>query len=142
MVTHFISLTLEQPLPESCGKCPFSNYSQPELYCPVLGDISEWHQHNDHIGEEQRHPDCKLQTWEAQRMLRFVVDGTKSSITPLGKKISTPEVRESERRLLEAGAHNGIVIREAAQEHLDKLIAETKRFKENPPPIEAQDDDR
>jgi len=79
-MTHFISLTLEQPLPNSCGVCPFLSYSETgdEMSCPVAGDIKEWafgeDQEKQYIGWTCRHHDCKLQTWEAQRVLRFVVE--------------------------------------------------------------------
>lgn len=134
-------------MPDNCSQCPFSDTSiEDHAYCPSLGDISEWYEEVEEFHNKQgwtcRHPDCKLQTWEAQRVLRFVVENEHVEITPLMRKLSTPEVRESERQLLESGTHSGIVIREATQEHLDKLIAETKRFKENLPPIEAQEDDK
>lgn len=71
-MTYFISLTLEKPIPNSCHVCDFS-YTENEndyAYCPAIGDISEWfftdsEEHSLPTGWSCRHPDCKLQIWEA-----------------------------------------------------------------------------
>lgn len=122
-------------MPDNCSQCPFSDTSiEDHAYCPSLGDISEWYEEVEEFHNKQggtsRHPDCKLQTWEAQRMLRFVVDGTKSSITPLGKKISTPEVRESTRKLMESSAENASLIQAAVEEEFKKSLTPPDEVRE------------
>jgi len=65
-MSHFISLTLEHPLPESCAKCPFLDQSEGDLYCIGLGGIiPKWTiEDREQCGWISRYPKCPLKTWE------------------------------------------------------------------------------
>lgn len=135
MVNQFISLTLEQPIPDNCGQCPFVDTSiDDHAYCPSLGDISDWYgeieEFRNKRGWTRRHPDCKLQTWEAQRMLRFFVENEHVEITPLMRKLSTPEVRESTRKLMESSAENASLIQAAVEEKFKKSLTPPDEVRE------------
>jgi len=55
-----IRLTIDESMPISCTECPFVYNSYPDLICPSLGNLVDWHA-PDSLGTEMRHPECPLE---------------------------------------------------------------------------------